>query len=194
MAAPAQTGGRRQSGIRRFTAYRSRRDSTPARARPEVAGNTTLARPTPTPAATDASSIRSGNCAWPALHAPEFYGLRARAVSRWTFSATRPPTPPELVTATAGLFAAPAPQLAQLETPFVDILIGQSWQLFGWQPYFHAGAVSISGIPGDIFSRAAQIRLSHSFRTNPVNVDVAVSLARRRSATRWIPTARLASG
>lgn len=144
----------------------------------EVAGNTTLARPD-TYAGSHGRfeySVRNSRLGF-RIHAPEFYGLRAGAVVEMDFLGNQAPNASELVTATAGLLRVRHLNL-QLETPFVDILVGQSWQLFGWQPYFHAGAVSIPGIPGEVFSRAAQIRLSHSFHTNPVNVDVAVSLAR----------------
>lgn len=144
----------------------------------EVAGNTALARPD-TYAGSHGRfeySVRNSRLGL-RVHAPEFYGLRASANLEMDFLGNQAPNASELVTATAGLLRLRHLNL-QLETPYVDILIGQSWQLFGWQPYFHAGAVSIPGIPGDIFSRAAQVRLSHTFRTNPVNVDLAFSLAR----------------
>jgi hypothetical protein len=66
----------------------------------------------------------------------------------------------------------------QIETPYLDILVGQSWQLFGWQPYFQPSTVSIPGIPGEIYSRGAQLRLSHRFNTRPVSVDIAAAMAR----------------
>lgn len=144
----------------------------------EVAGNTALARPD-TYAGSHGRfeySVRNTRLGL-RVRAPEFYGLSAGAVVEMDFLGNQAPNASELVTATAGLLRLRHLNV-QLETPYVDILIGQSWQLFGWQPYFHAGAVSIPGIPGEVFSRAAQVRLSHTFRTDPVNVDAAVSIAR----------------
>src|SRR5262249_8103180 len=55
---------------------------------------------------------------------------------------------------------------------------GQSWQLFGWQPYFHPNTVEIQGVPGQVYSRAPQIRISHQFKISSVGVEVAVAAAR----------------
>jgi len=66
----------------------------------------------------------------------------------------------------------------KLETPIVDLTVGQTWQLFGWQPYFFANTVEIQGVPGMVYSRAPQIRLSHTFKGDAVNFDVAAAAAR----------------
>jgi hypothetical protein len=66
----------------------------------------------------------------------------------------------------------------KLETPYVDILAGQYWQLFGWQSTFHPSSVDIQGLPGQVYSRAPQLRLSHTFKTDAVNVEVAVAASR----------------
>lgn len=144
----------------------------------EVAGTNTLARPD-TYAGQHGRfeySVRNSRLGF-RVRAPEFYRLNASAVVEMDFLGNQAPNASELVISTSGLLRLRHVNL-QIETPYIDLLIGQSWQLFGWQPYFHPGAVSIPGIAGNVFSRAAQIRLSHRFRTNPVSVDVAVSLAR----------------
>lgn len=64
------------------------------------------------------------------------------------------------------------------ETPIVDVLIGQSWRVFGWQPYFHPNTVEIQGVVGQVYSRAPQIRISKTIKTDPVNVDIAVAAVR----------------
>ncbi len=51
----------------------------------------------------------------------------------------------------------------KLATPIVDILAGQYWSLFGWQSMFHPNTVEIQGVPGQIYARTPQIRLSHLF-------------------------------
>ena len=66
----------------------------------------------------------------------------------------------------------------KLETPVVDLLAGQYWQLFGWQSMFHPNTVEMQGVPGQIYSRSPQFRLSHLFKSDPVNVEVAVAASR----------------
>ncbi len=66
----------------------------------------------------------------------------------------------------------------KLETPVVDVLAGQYWELFGWQSMYHPNSVEIQGLPGEIYSRAPQLRISHLFKTDPVNVEAAVAASR----------------
>jgi hypothetical protein len=67
---------------------------------------------------------------------------------------------------------------AKLETPYVDVLGGQTWQLFGWQPYFHPNTVELQGVPGQVYSRTAQFRLSETIKTQPLTVEMAIAAAR----------------
>jgi hypothetical protein len=76
--------------------------------------------------------------------------------------------------------------IVKLETPVVDVMAGQYWALFGWQSYFHPSTVEIQGVPGQIFVRTPQFRLSKTLKSDDVTVDIAVAAARppqRNSAT-----------
>jgi hypothetical protein len=76
--------------------------------------------------------------------------------------------------------------IVKLETPVVDLMAGQFWALFGWQSYFHPATVEIQGVPGQIFVRTPQFRLSKTLKSDAVTVDVAVAAARppqRNAAT-----------
>jgi len=66
----------------------------------------------------------------------------------------------------------------KLETPIVDILFGQYWQLFGWQSMFHPNSVQIQGLPGQVYSRTPQIRVSKTIKTDPLNIEIAVAASR----------------
>src|SRR5262249_17256058 len=66
----------------------------------------------------------------------------------------------------------------KLETKPFDILIGQYWQLFGWQSLFHPNTVDIQGIPGQIYSRAPQVRVGKVIKGGAVDVEVAVAAVR----------------
>ncbi|HEX8106474.1 MAG TPA: hypothetical protein VF516_02050, partial [Kofleriaceae bacterium] len=66
----------------------------------------------------------------------------------------------------------------KLETPFLDIMMGQTWQLFGWQPNLQPGSVQFQGLPGWLSSRTAQLRLGKTVKAGDVTVDVQVAATR----------------
>ena len=66
----------------------------------------------------------------------------------------------------------------KLETPYIDLLAGQYWQLFGFQSLFHPNTVEMQGIPGQIYSRSPQFRLSHTWKSDAVNVELAGAASR----------------
>jgi hypothetical protein len=76
--------------------------------------------------------------------------------------------------------------IVKLETPVVDVMAGQYWGLFGWQAMFDPATVEIQGVPGEIFSRMPQLRLSKTLKSDDVTVDLALAASRppqRNSAT-----------
>ncbi len=64
------------------------------------------------------------------------------------------------------------------ETPVVDVLLGQYWDLFGWQTLYHPNTVEIQGVPGQVYSRTPQIRISKTIKTDPVTVEIAAAAIR----------------
>jgi len=68
--------------------------------------------------------------------------------------------------------------MMKLETPIVDILIGQYWDLFGWQSQYHPNTVEIQGVVGQIYARTPQIRISKTIRTRPLTLEMAVAMVR----------------
>jgi hypothetical protein len=66
----------------------------------------------------------------------------------------------------------------KIETPVVDVLAGQYWQLFGWQPSFMPNTVDIQGVPGELYSRTPQIRISKTIKAEPVIIELAVGAFR----------------
>jgi hypothetical protein len=66
----------------------------------------------------------------------------------------------------------------KLETPVIDVLFGQYWQLFGWQPNSQAGSVQFQGLPGFLSSRTAQLRLGKTIKAGDVSVEVAIAATR----------------
>jgi hypothetical protein len=75
----------------------------------------------------------------------------------------------------------------KLETPIVDLLMGQTWNLYGWGSAYMPSTVEIQGLPGEIYNRTMQIRLSHTFRTSSVEVELAVAATRPPQRDSGVP-------
>jgi hypothetical protein len=111
---------------------------------------------------------------------PDSEWLKTSAQMEMDFLGNQPGTPPAF--SEAGYFVNPTFRIRhfmlKMETPIVDIMAGQYWQLFGWQSYFHPNTVDLQGVPGQIYSRSPQVRVGHTFKTDAVNVDLAVAAVR----------------
>ena len=77
-----------------------------------------------------------------------------------------------------------------LQNDYVDVLAGQTYDVFGWQNYFFPCSAEFLGIPNQVFSRNTQFRLSHTFGAGgPVSVDLAASAVRPAQRDSSIPDA-----
>ncbi|HEY4016383.1 MAG TPA: porin [Polyangiaceae bacterium] len=87
------------------------------------------------------------------------------------------PNPP--ATSEAGFFNNPTFRIrhayVKLESDVGDLLAGQMYHLLGWQNYFFPASLGFLGLPNMLFGRTGQLRLSHTFKSDPVNVDLAVA-------------------
>jgi hypothetical protein len=60
-----------------------------------------------------------------------------------------------------------------------QILAGQTWGLFGWQPYYFLATTDISPVPATIYGRVAQVRGMRTFHLSEISdLQAAVALAR----------------
>jgi hypothetical protein len=75
----------------------------------------------------------------------------------------------------------------KLEDDFVDLLAGQTYYLLGWQNYFFGASCGFLGLPNELFNRTAQIRLSHTFASNPLNLEVAAGAFRPAQRDSAVP-------
>lgn len=66
----------------------------------------------------------------------------------------------------------------KVETPVVDVLFGQYWQLFGWGPGYQPNSLAVSGMPGEINSRTPQLRLSKVIKGDPITFEFAIAATR----------------
>lgn len=76
----------------------------------------------------------------------------------------------------------------KLANPYVDVLLGQTYDLFGWQNFSYPCSLEFLGLPNQLFSRNPQLRLSHDFNTDgALGVDVAVSAGRPAQRDSQVP-------
>jgi hypothetical protein len=64
-----------------------------------------------------------------------------------------------------------------LDSDIVTVTLGQAWQLFGWQPYFHPNTVDIQGVPGQVYSRSPKAQFTHKFK-GPVDIEIGADVSR----------------
>lgn len=66
----------------------------------------------------------------------------------------------------------------KFETPVLDVLIGQNWTLYGWQPFNLVESVQLPGLPGQMFDRATQLKVSKTLKSDAVTAEIAAAVLR----------------
>jgi len=66
----------------------------------------------------------------------------------------------------------------KLETPFLHVLAGQTWNLFGWGAAYFPNTVQIMGVPGQVFNRTPTFRLIAPIKLDAVTIEIAASANR----------------
>ncbi|MGE5784632.1 MAG: hypothetical protein ACM3ZE_08570, partial [Myxococcales bacterium] len=66
----------------------------------------------------------------------------------------------------------------KMETKYVDILVGQTYHMFAWMPFFYPCTSSFFPMPNMPFGRQPQVRLSKTIKTDPINIDLAGAAVR----------------
>ncbi len=153
----------------------------------DLAGNAAIARPGSYAAShgRETFGVRNSRIGMK-LNAPEYDDMKASAVLEMDFLGNQNPVGTGAsgsgTDTEAQYFTNPAFRVrhayVKLETPYVDILAGQNWELFGWQSSYHPASVDIQGLPGQVYSRSPQLRLSHLWKGDAVNFELAVAASR----------------
>ena len=169
----------------------------------DTAGNGLVARPNGIPPLTAAEqntyagnhgrtqmSVRNSRLGVQ-MRAPETHGVRVSGLIEADFEGYLPSPSATSGPTESQFFSSPALRIRhaalKVETPIVDLLVGQYWDLFGWQNVYHPNTVEIQGIPGELYSRDAQIRLSHAFKSRVAEVEVALAARRPPSRDSQLP-------
>jgi hypothetical protein len=135
-------------------------------------------------------SIRNSRLGF-VLESPTIAGVKPSAVIEADFfgTSTSPPASSE-----GTFFDNPGFRLRQaylkLQNDYVDLVAGQTYDVFGWQNYFFPCTTEFLGLPNQLFSRNAQLRLSHTFgATGPVALDIAAAGVRPAQRDSMVPDA-----
>ncbi|WP_437739589.1 hypothetical protein WME73_28675 [Sorangium sp. So ce302] len=107
--------------------------------------------------------------------APEVSGIKTTAMLELDFFGNQPPTVSEASLVSSGTFRLRQANI-KVETDYVDLLIGQGYHLFGWQPYFFPATTSFFPVMNQVFGRMPQLRVGHNFKSDAANVELAAAV------------------
>jgi len=120
------------------------------------------------------------------VNAPDFAAVHSTFTLEGDFMGSQPSQASESTLINSPLFRIRVAAL-QLEDDYVNILVGQAWDLFGFQPFFSPASDYLLPIPGEVQKRDIQIKLSHTFHTQPLDVELGVSVNRPPQGAAEIP-------
>jgi hypothetical protein len=116
--------------------------------------------------------------------APEVSGVRARGNFEMDFVGNSPFNPsarPPVGTESA-FFTNPTPRirhaLMQVDSDIVTFWIGQTWNLMAFEAAYLPTSVQPQGLPGQLFGRNPQVRLSRIFDVKMFSVELAAAAVR----------------
>jgi len=110
--------------------------------------------------------------------APDSHGIQASGLIQFDFTGVMPSDATESDTY---VFGTPRLRIAvtKLQTPVVDLLIGQYHDLFGWGGTgFFPATLGFLGVPGEIYHRQPQVRVSKTLHSDAVDFEVALAAVR----------------
>jgi len=76
----------------------------------------------------------------------------------------------------------------KLENKYVSILAGQTYDVFGFQNYFFPATTELFPMPNQVFARNPQVRFYHTFKTDPIDIDVVAAAVRPPQRDSEIPS------
>jgi hypothetical protein len=115
---------------------------------------------------------------------PEIGSVKTTGVLEFDLFGNQPSAPP--TTSEGSFFTSPTLRLRhaylKLEAGSGVVvggaLMGQYYNLFGWQPNFFPGTLSFLGTPNMIFGRTPQVRPFLTIKTQPIDFEIAGAMTR----------------
>lgn len=110
------------------------------------------------------------------LHAPGTETVHTNALVEMDFLGNQPSV------SQTSFFTSPTLRLrhaaVRVETPVVDILVGQYWHLYGWIEGYLPNTTEIQGVPGQLYARAPQVRISKTVKSDAITFEAAIAAVR----------------
>ncbi|WP_437730437.1 hypothetical protein [Sorangium sp. So ce1335] len=125
------------------------------------------------------------------VSAPEFAGMKTTANLELDFFGNQPPTASEASLVSSGTFRLRQANI-KIESDYVDVMIGQFYHLFGWQPFFFPATASFFPVMNQVFGRMPQLRVGHTFKTDPVNLEIAAAAVKPPQRDAEVPDVQAA--
>jgi hypothetical protein len=126
------------------------------------------------------------------VRAPERDGIKSRFYFAMDFLGNEPAVGTSGVSENSAL-TSPGARIFQLyfqvETPTVDVEIGQDWSRFGFMSQYSRGTVSVAATPANMFNRWIQASVSKQLRlTNNLSLTPVFSVERPPQADAILPS------
>jgi hypothetical protein len=122
--------------------------------------------------------------------APAFGSLKTSAFMEADFFGLQPPTASQDQSYTYSAIRL-RQYYAKLETPVLDLLVGQTFDLYGWGGQgFFASTPAFLGVMGEVFHRNVQLRLTKVIATEPITVEIAAAAVRPATRDSGVPDAQ----
>jgi hypothetical protein len=90
-------------------------------------------------------------------------------------------------TSQSSFFTSPTMRLRhamfRVDTPVVDFMVGQYWHLFGFMEGYLPNTTEIQGVPGELYARAPQVRISKTIHAGSSRLEIAVAAVRPPSGS-----------
>jgi len=106
---------------------------------------------------------------------PEEHGIRASGLLETDFFGP-------ITTSEQGTWSNPVLRIRhayfKLETPVVDVMVGQTGNLFGWASNYLVTGAQEPGLPGQMYQRTSQFRVSKLIKTDAITTEIAVAAER----------------
>jgi hypothetical protein len=124
---------------------------------------------------------------------PELGSVKTTGVLEFDLFGNQPSAPP--ITSESSFFTSPTLRLRHAYLKLEagsgvvvgGVLMGQYYNLFGWQPNFFPGTLSFLGTPNMIFGRTPQVRPFLLIKTPPIDVEFAGAMTRPPQRDSGIP-------
>ncbi len=125
------------------------------------------------------------------FESPETGGVKPAAVLEGDFFGNQPSVS---ASSESAVYGSPGFRVRHaylsLKSDYVDVIAGQTYNVFGGQNYFFPCSAEFLGLPNMVFSRSTQFQLAHTFgKSGPVSVDIALAAARPAQRDSGIPDA-----